>query len=121
MPLTAVVLIAIINQMRKWIVQHLRDKIIVREVECIVIHTQPWELQPGEKKYNILSITEEDKHPIYMSFAMFDSEAIAINSAAGDIRIGMERVNSFNAQELEKQVSEISIISLDKENAEETK
>jgi hypothetical protein len=107
--------------MRQWIVQHLRDKVVVREVQCETIHTYPWEVLLGEKKYIILSLTEDGKHPIYMSWAMFDNEALAINSAARDIRMGMERAKSFDIQELEKQVSSISIINLDKENAEETK
>jgi hypothetical protein len=108
--------------MRKFIVQYLRDSTIVHEVECEEVFSHPWEVGPGEKRYVILSDYVKDangKYPVWYSWALYDSEALAINAAAGDIRKSMEIWDEngkakFNEQELIKKVAAITFTRLEK-------
>jgi hypothetical protein len=109
--------------MQKFIVSHHKGTTTILEVECEEIFCQPWELLPGEKKYIILSIKDTDgKNPIYYSHSVFDSEALALNAAAGDLRKSMEMweakgKEAFNEQLLIKQVAAIVVKKLENVNA----
>jgi hypothetical protein len=94
---------------RKFIVQHLRDTTTIHEVDCEEVFCDPWEILPGEKKYRVLSGND---HSILMSWAIYDSSALALNAAAGDLRTSMR--TNFNEQELTKQVANIVIKRLEK-------
>ena len=115
--------------MRKFIVHHFRDTTTIHEVECKEIFSQPWEVKPGEKRYMILSDRvkdSNDRYPIWYSWAVYDSEALALNAAAGDLRHSMELWDekgkaTFNEQELIQKVANITVTRLEKNDAQETK
>jgi hypothetical protein len=97
---------------KKFIVKHLRDTTTVQELDCEEVFCNSWELLPGEKKYRVGDDT-------LISWAVFDTEALAMNSAATDLRHSMELWNDkgkeeFNEEELIKQVANIVVKRLEK-------
>jgi hypothetical protein len=111
--------------MKKFILDYTKGATIIHEVECEEIFTNSWELRPGEKRYRILSkhmLDKDGRYPIWYSWAIYETEALALNAAAGDIRKGMERAEQkgkgkFDETELAKQVAEIIIKKLEKKDA----
>lgn len=92
--------------MIKYIVQHLRDETTIHEVNVEEVFTHSWEVKPGEKKYRILSqnfLEPDGSFQVWMSWGVFDSHAMALNSAAGDIRHSMERQAAKESKELDIQ------------------
>lgn len=106
----------------KFVVHHHKGITTVQEAECEEVFCNPWEVQPGETRYKILSVVDPDgKNPIYYSHSVYDSEALAVNAAAGDLRKSMEMwaekgKEAFNEQELIKKVAAISVKRLEKVN-----
>jgi len=93
--------------MIKFIIDHSREgDTTIHQIECEEVFTSSWELKPGEKRYRILSklfLDKNKQYPIYYSWAVHDSEALALNVAAGDIRRGMERDESKGGAKFEEQ------------------
>lgn len=104
----------------KFVVHHHKGTTTVQEVECEEMFCHPWEVRSGETRYKILSILDPDgKNPIYYSHSMYDSEPLAVNAAAGDIRKSMEMwadkgKEVFSETELIKKVAAISVKKLEK-------
>jgi len=106
----------------KFVVEHSKETTIVHEVACEEVFTHSWEFHPGEKRYRILSekfLDKNEQYSIWYSWAVYDSEALALNAAAGDIRLGMERTETkggpkFDEQEFTKRVAAITSKRLEK-------
>jgi len=111
--------------MIKYVIGQSKGSTVIHEVECKEVFTNSWELHPGEKRYRILSesfLDKDGQYPIWYSWAVHDTAAHALNSAAGDIRVGMERaeqrgINKFDETELAKHVAAITIKNLEKKDA----
>jgi hypothetical protein len=111
--------------MIKYVIGHLKGSTVIHEVECEEVFTNSWELRPGEKRYRILSeffLDKNGQYSIWYSWAVHDTAAHALNTAAGDIRIGMERAeqkgrSKFGEIELAKHVAAITIKNLEKKDA----
>lgn len=105
----------------KYVVEHGKGATTVHEVECEVVFTYSWELHPGEKRYRILSksfLDQNNQYQIWHSWAVYDSEALAINATAGNIRRGMEKAErkghgKFSEEDLVKAVAAIIVKKLE--------
>lgn len=108
--------VTISNPMRKFIINHTKDSTYIVEVECEKAFCSSWETLPDECKYKLIL---DGKPVVYMSWAVYDTEAFALNVAAGDIRKEFERreikhKEKFDEQEFLKSVANIKRIRMEK-------
>lgn len=107
---------------KKFLIHYEKEATTIREVLCEEVFAHSWELKPGEKKYKILSklfLDKDGQFPIWYSWALYDSEALALNAAAGALRQGMERLErkggpKFDERELVRGVAAIVSKSLER-------
>jgi hypothetical protein len=110
--------------MTKFVVRHLRNETCVHEVNCEEVFTYSWELKPGEKRYAIISdkfMEPDGSYSIWMSSSFYDSEVLAINAAAEDLRHSMELwaakgKEKFDEKVLIERITNIVVNKLEKNN-----
>lgn len=106
----------------KYVVITRRGKTSVVQIKCRKVHSHSWEVKEGEFRYEILGpsfLLERDgkiEQQIWYSWAIHDSEALAINAAAGEIRLDMDKTaikageGFAKLEDLKRSVAAIEII-----------